>query len=165
MAVQNVQASPGMIAPPVLSKTDQGSLNAWSKKEYCAKNILGCMVSDLTLQQILHKDTVVEMWDLIHQENKNKTKLIQAELQDKLAALHCPKKGNMHTHIDKIRDMWEQLSAAGVYLTDKEKALNMLRSLSSTCAIFVSQLSVSAHMNGKSINPETLIVNLLQEYD
>ncbi|EGN99121.1 hypothetical protein SERLA73DRAFT_73678 [Serpula lacrymans var. lacrymans S7.3] len=104
-----------------LNQTDQEALNAWLKKEFCARNILGQTIPDSTLRKVLHKDTVAEMWQLIVQENENKTKLVQAELRDWLAALQCPEKGNMRTHIDKLRDMWEQLSAAGVHFSDKEK--------------------------------------------
>ncbi|EGN93879.1 hypothetical protein SERLA73DRAFT_144899 [Serpula lacrymans var. lacrymans S7.3] len=59
--------------------------------------------------------------------------------------------------------MWEQLSSAGVQLSDKEKSF--MRSLPSNYATFVSQLFASAHMTGNTIDPETLIVYLLQEFD
>ncbi|EGN94826.1 hypothetical protein SERLA73DRAFT_77559 [Serpula lacrymans var. lacrymans S7.3] len=83
----------------------------------------------------------------------------------RLAAVRCPKKGDMRTRIDKIRDMWEQLSSAGVHLSIKDKSSIVMRSLPPAYASFISSLSAAAHMNGKTVDPETLITYLLQEYN
>ncbi|EGO01676.1 hypothetical protein SERLA73DRAFT_70844 [Serpula lacrymans var. lacrymans S7.3] len=129
--------APKLLPPPplpggtaqMISQAQHEALATWTKKEFLARNILGQKIPDSTLQKILHKTTVADMWQSIVQENKNKTKLVQSELRDRLAALRYSEKSDMRTHIDRICDMWEQLSAAGIQLSDKEKLSNIIRSL------------------------------------
>ncbi|EGO04807.1 hypothetical protein SERLA73DRAFT_68473 [Serpula lacrymans var. lacrymans S7.3] len=73
------QATVTTSPPAAVSKANQEALDAWWKKEYQAgnMNMLGCTIPDLTLQRILNKPTIANIWAMICQENENKSMLHQ----------------------------------------------------------------------------------------
>ena len=105
------------------------------------------------------------MWSTIKAEYESKTALVQSDLRAQFQTLRCPERGDLRAHLDKLSQMWEDLCAAGVSITDAERSSIITNSLPTGYSSYVSHLSAAAHLMGKSLDTDTLTSYLLQEHD
>ena len=100
--------------------TAPDQLIEWEKAENKARNLLAQRLADSTLRKVFKKDTVAKMWTTISDEFEKKTSLVQSDLRAKFQSLRCPKRGDLRTHLDKMSELWEELCAVGVTISDEE---------------------------------------------
>ncbi|EMD35101.1 hypothetical protein CERSUDRAFT_97016 [Gelatoporia subvermispora B] len=83
-------------------------------------------------------DTVAKMWDWIVGEFKDKTPLVQSNALKRFQTLCCPDNGNIAKHLDLLGKMIEELSAIGVNVSNKDYSAQILKSVPSQFADYLS---------------------------
>jgi hypothetical protein len=137
----------------------------WKEREYLARAQLARVVRDLTLQKIAKRDTVAQMWTVIKDEYESKTELVQADLRTRFYTIHCPEKGDLRAHLDKLQIMHGELATVGVTIGEAEYRSVIMQSLPKAYASYLSALTSAAHMSKVSLTPDTIITYLQNEYD
>lgn len=79
--------------------------------------------------------------------------------------MKCAENGNVHTHLDEMLAMHENLTTIGVGIDDTELVSIIVRSLPNTYQNFIAPVANSAHMSGVTLTPTSLVLYVHQEYD
>jgi hypothetical protein len=94
--------------------------------EYARKENLACFgladrLLDSLFQQVLHYDTIAEMWETLESDFTSKNlSLVQADMHEKFQSLRCAEKGDLRAHLAKLQSMVDNLAACGVEISDTE---------------------------------------------
>jgi hypothetical protein len=145
--------------------TEAEPLKKWQEKEFLARWQLTRAIKDVTLQKIVTKSAVHEMWTAIKTEFETKSALVQADLRAKFSSIRCPEKGDVRAHLDDIRTANAQLASVGVKIEDSEYSSTIMKSLPRSYANHLSSLSAAARMMGKTLDPNSIMMYVLEEYE
>lgn len=141
-------------------------LKAWKKREAKARDLLARLVPDTVLRRMKRNgDSVAAMWSWICGEFEDKTPLVQSSTLERFQTLRCGESGNVAKHLDTLGEMVEELSAIGVDISDKDYAAQILRSIPTQYADYLSGMMNAAQLLGKEISPDQAVQFIKQEYE
>jgi len=130
---------------PIPAGTPESSLTSDQKKT--ARYVLSRVIPDSMLRKI-YSDTrpVKDMWNLLSTEFEQKTSLVQADLRAKFHSYRCPEKGDIRIHLNRLRQMHQDLQNIGVLIGDEDYAAIIMQSLPSSFADFVANIAAAAQL-------------------
>jgi gag-polypeptide of LTR copia-type len=91
--------------------------------------------------------------------------MITINLQKRLHDVRCTENGNIHTHLNNICTMQEELTSLGTVLSQPDFSAIILESLPKTYDQFLSAITATASVLKQDLNPEDLIQAIIDEYD
>ncbi|EMD33623.1 hypothetical protein CERSUDRAFT_98186 [Gelatoporia subvermispora B] len=139
---------------------------AWRKKEAKARDLLARLVPDSVLRRMKRNgDSVADMWIWICSEFEDKTPLVQSNMLERFQTTRCSEHGDVSKHLDTLGEMVEELSAIGVEVSDQDYCAQILKSVPSQYADFLSGMMNAGRLLGTFITPDQAIQYLKQEYE
>jgi hypothetical protein len=98
-------------------------------------------------------------------EFEQKTALVQADLHAKFHSYRCPEKGDIKIHLNRLRQMHQDLQNIGVLIEDRDYAAILMQSLPSSYADFVANIAAAAQLVQVELTVDKLQHQLEQEFD
>jgi hypothetical protein len=86
---------------------------------------------------------------------------LRCRLQDE----RCEDNGNIHTHFDTLRSMCEDLAALRDNLGDKDFGTMVIGSLPHSYDSYLSTITATLSVLGTKLNPDTLMLSIIDEFD
>ena len=114
-----------------------------------------------------NKPTVRERWELIVKEYSQKGAYAQTDMCSRFLESRYPEKGNVREFLEGLRTKREELVTMGVKIDDKDYLSTIISSLPFNLSTFTSGQLTSAQLytTTRSIEPDTLIFMISEEYD
>ena len=141
-------------------------LAKWERDEEIAQYILSRVIPDSMLWKIYSETKPVsQMWTMLTTEFEQKTALVQADLRAKFHSYRCPEKGDIRTHLSRLRQMHQELQNIGVTIDDRDYVAIIMQSLPSTYADFVANIAAAAQLVMVDLTVDKLQHQLEQEFD
>ena len=91
--------------------------------------------------------------------------MITIELWKWLHDTRCAENGNIRTHFDNMRTMWEELAGLGATISEPDFSSIILGSLPKSYDQFISAVTTTASVLKQELNPEELMQAIIDEYD
>jgi len=117
----------------------------WQETEYLARWQLTRAIKDVTLQRVITKSAVSEMWKAIQADFESKSSLVQADL-------------------DELQSLQAELAAVGITISDEEQVSIIMKSLPRAYGHHLSSIAASAHLTGTKLTPSAVVSYVLEEY-
>ena len=127
----------GEIAKP---EVEVEGRNTWEEKDDAAKTILCLSLDDTQLPYVLMATTSKEMWDKLGDAYEEKS---TANVMQLKAQFHNFKKcggDRMQMHINKLRELVQQLTAVGASIDEQDQIIVLLKSLPEEYKMMVTAL-------------------------
>jgi hypothetical protein len=141
-------------------------LAKWDRNGDTARYILSRVIPDSMLRKVYSDTRPVDlMWNMLTVEFEQKTSLVQADLHAKFHSYKCPEKGDIRIHLNRLRQMHQDLENIGVTIDDKDYAAIIMQSVPSTYSDFCANIAAAAQLVRITISVDQLQHQLEQEYD
>lgn len=149
-----------------LNEMYENEADQWDKDELVARYILSRVIPDSMLRKIYSETrSVKEMWEMLTKEFEQKTSLIQADLRAKFQNYRCPEKGDIRIHLNRLRQMHQDLENIGVTIEDGQYAAIIMQSLPSSYSDFMANIAAAAQLVNIKITADNIQHQLEQEFD
>ena len=87
------------------------------------------------------------------------------DLRRRLQDVRCEDNGNIRTHFDNLRNMREELAALSESIPDRDFTAIILGSLPKSYDTYLSAITATLSVLGKEVDPDALILSVIDEYD
>ena len=158
-------AAAGTLTPTAARVAYETELAAWRKGEATIKQLIASTISDSQFMKIFTKPTVCEIWNELKKEHESKSLMVSVDLRRRLHELRCGERDDAREHFAKMRAMREDLAAMGHSPSDDDLCAIVLGSMSNSYEPFISALSATSRVLGKSLKPDELMDVLTEEYE
>jgi gag-polypeptide of LTR copia-type len=164
---QGTTDSAGVTTPP---KSDE--IEAY-KKELCeftqnraiALQQIASTIPDTLYLRIKGKVTVKDAWDALTKEFETRSHMFTIDLCRRLQDERLDNQGNVHAHFETMRTLREDLASLGKAITDNDFATMLLGSLPKGYDTYLSAITATMSVMGRTLDPDTLIMTITDEYD
>ena len=151
-----------------LTPTDEDSVTAhtkWTQTEDMLTKQLARCIKDATLHSVATDH--IRCRNVRSHSNPYRRRPILLEPTNARSSrtCDCPDKGNVRQHLTNICAAHDELINVGITITDKDYTSVMIRSLPKLYSDHISHLSAAAHLVGKKMDPDTMMIYIVEEYD
>ena len=146
-------------------KTYKAELREWLQKEAIVSQQIASTIPDSLYLRIKGKSSVKEAWDLLKSDFEKRSRLFMIDLRRRLQDERCEDSGNIRTHFDTMRTMWEDLAALGEVLTDNDFSAMLIGSLPRSYNNYLSAITATLSVLKKELDPDALMLSILDEFD
>ena len=108
---------------------------------------------------------VKEVWDTLCAKHKKKALTVLVDIHCHIYKLKCKDESQVHTHLETLVKMQEQLERMGAGLPDTDLVTIILRSLLKSYRPLINVISMSATHMKVGLMPEKVIKSLLDEFE
>ena len=91
--------------------------------------------------------------------------MITIKLRKRLGNTDCVENGNIHTHLDNIQTLQEELASLGTILSEPDFSAIVLGSLPKSYNQFLSAITATASVLKQELNPKDLMQTIINEYN
>ena len=160
-------ARPTPADPDNPTAAERESMAKWDRNDRVARYLLSQRLPDSTAVRMHVHHTAKARWDRVTDEFTAKSAYVQNDLETTFREMKCPKDRDARAFFTSLRYKREELSAAGVSITDKEYQRTVLRGIPAELATFAASLLSGARIfsSNPTIDTETLIEHLCEEAD
>jgi hypothetical protein len=139
----------------------------WDHEDLVAAFLLAQRLPDATAMHLEQFPTAQARWSILSQEYTAKSAYAQNDLEDAFLEMRCPQGGDVRDFLTSLRHKREQLTAAGVQITNRDYRRTVLRGIPDKLATFASQLLTATHAASPSTDmaTDTLIGHICEEAD
>ncbi|KZP05325.1 hypothetical protein FIBSPDRAFT_967392 [Athelia psychrophila] len=109
--------------------------------------------------------TVSDAWKLLKEDFEKRSRMYMVDLRRRLQDQRCKESGDVRTHFDIMCTMREDIAALGDDLTDDDFGAMLLGSLPRSYDNYLSAISATLSVLGKSLDPESFILSVTDEFD
>ena len=129
-----------------ITTAEQESMTKWDRNDRVARYLLSQRLPDSTAVRMRVYHTAEERWSRVTDEFTAKSAYAQNDLETTFREMKCPKDGDARAFFTSLRYKREELSAAGVSITDKEYQRTVLRGIPAELATFAASLLSGARI-------------------
>jgi hypothetical protein len=152
--------------PSNVTEDKQKSIEKWDHKDLVTRYLLSQRLPDSTAVRMGAYPTAKARWDRVNDEFTAKSVYAQNDLESTFYDMRCAKGGDVHVFLTSLRYKREELSAAGVSISDKEYQRTVLKGILEELARFASGILSSACIfKVSTVDTETLIDHICEEAD
>jgi hypothetical protein len=152
--------------PSNVMEDKQKSIEKWDHKDLVTRYLLSQRLPDSTAVRMGAYPTAKARWDRVNDEFTAKSVYAQNDLESTFYDMRCAKGGDVHVFLTSLRYKREELSAAGVSISDKEYQRTVLKGILEELARFASGILSSACIfKVSTVDTETLIDHICEEAD
>ena len=152
-----------------LKPTDEETAAAekWVYDDQVAQYLLSQRLPDSTVVRMGPYSTAALRWERVTNEFTAKSVFAQNDLETTFYDMRCPRGGDVRVFLRGVQFKREELTAAGVYITNKDYQRTVLRGIPEELARFASTILSSAHLvhHVTTVDTETLIEHICEEAD
>jgi hypothetical protein len=143
------------------------ALERWDHEDLVASYLLAQRLPDTTALHLEEFPTAQERWRTLSQEYTAKSAYAQNDLEDAFLEMRCPRGGDVRDFLTSLHHKREQLTAAGVQITNRDYRRTVLRGIPDDLATFASQLLTATRAADPSTDmaTDTLIGHICEEAD
>jgi hypothetical protein len=143
------------------------ALERWDHEDLVASYLLAQRLPDTTALHLEQFPTAQGRWSILSREYTAKSAYAQNDLEDAFLEMRCPRGGDVRDFLTSLRHKREQLTAAGVQITNRDYRRTVLRGIPDDLATFASQLLTATRAADPSTDmaTDTLIGHICEEAD
>ena len=142
----------------------QKAVSDWTRKEAIVLQQIVSTIPDALYLKIKGK-TVSEAWKVLKDNFEKRSHMFTIDLQRRLQDVRCEDNGNICTHFDNLHNMRKELAALSESIPDQDFAAIILGSLPKSYDTYLSAITATLSVLGKEVNPDALILSVIDEYD
>ena len=102
---------------------------------------------------------------MLKDDFEKRSHIFTIDLQRRLQDVCCKDNRNVHTHFDNLRNMREELTALSESIPDRDFTAIILGSLPKSYDTYLSTITATLSILGKEVDPDALILSIIDEYD
>lgn len=148
-----------------LITTHEMKLVEWSKGEAIVKQLIASMIPDSLFIRIRSKLTASDIWTALSNDFEKKLRMVSVDLRRCLQDERANEKDDLRVHFDTLRMMRENLSAMGHPPSDDDFYAIILGSLPSSYDPYISAVTATSSVLGKTLGADDLMLTLTEEYE
>ena len=140
------------------------AVSDWTQKEAIVLQQIVSTIPDALYLKIKGK-TVSEAWKVLKDDFEKRSRMFTIDLQRWLQDVCCEDNRNVCTHFDNLRNIREELAALSESIPDRDFTAIILSSLPKFYDTYLSAITATLSVLGKEVNPDALILSIINEYD
>jgi hypothetical protein len=149
--------------PAKVPDDERKAVEDWEFENLAARYLLSQWLPDSIAIRLQSLTTTKARWDRLVFEFTMQSVYAQNDLEEAFFNMRCTKGIDVRTFLTALRYKRKELSATGVWITQREYQRTILKSLPDELAKFVAQLLVSAHHSGFMLDTDILISSVIEE--
>lgn len=141
-------------------------VSTWKKDGAKARTALGKVLPNSMYVEVAKRGrTFHQMWSEIETRIERITKHQRSNLKGQLNQIKCGERDNVHTHLNNMESIYQQLSTRGATISDEDYVDAIIRSMPHSYQNLLSSLLTIYDEMGRTITPETIKSKIRTEYD
>ena len=162
--------APTISSPP--TATDTVALEAYDKElkafksgQAIVKQAIASTIPDGLFLRVKDEKTAAILWKKVAEEFEKKSKMVTVDLRRRLQDERCTDTGNVRTHLEKLQTLRTDLIGMGADPGDENFTAIILGSLPPSYDPYLSAITATSTILGKTLSPDDLIRGLNEEAD
>ena len=148
-----------------ISEQRTKEINLYLQEEAVVFQQIASTIPDTLYLKIKGKKTVKEAWDALKSDFEKRSHMITIDLRKRLQDTRCTETGNVRTHFDNMRTLREELAGLGTTISEQDFSAIILGSLPKSYDQFLSAVTATASVLKQELDPEDLMLAIVDEYD
>jgi hypothetical protein len=137
----------------------------WAASKRTVKHTIAASVPNSVFNKIKSSTCAKDAWDTLKVLFKGRSQMIVMDLRRKIQSLKCREDENIHTHLDNVANLREQLAVMGTAIPDSKYATILLSSIPSTYDTMTSAMLTAARLGNTTLTPSLVISLIFNEYN
>jgi hypothetical protein len=127
------------------------------------KHAIAASVPDSVFNKIKSSIHTKDAWDALKASFEGRSQMISVDLRRKIQSLKCGEDENVHTHLDNVANLREQLAAMGTTIPNSASIL--LGSIPTSYETMTSAMSTAAKLGNTTLTPAIVTSLIIDKYD
>ena len=164
---QDVTDAAGTVTRPKPEEieTYKKDLREWTQNRAIAMQQIASTIPDTLYLRIKGKGTVKDAWDALTKEFETRSRMFTIDLRRRLQDERCNDQGDVRAHFETMRALREDLASLGEAISDSDFATMLLGSLPKGYDTYLSAITATMSVMGKSLDSDALMMTITDEYD
>ena len=157
----------GTVTPPKAEEVEtyKKELREFMQNRAIALQQIASTIPDTLYLRIKGKVTVKDAWDTLTKEFETRSRMFTIDLRRRLQDERCDDQGDVRVHFETMRTLREDLASLGEAITDNDFATMLLGSLPKGYDTYLSAITATMSVMGKTLDPDALMMTITDEYD
>jgi hypothetical protein len=158
--------------PAVLTPAEVAAAEAYDKElkvyksgQAIVKQVIASTIPDALFLRVKDANTAAELWKKVAEEFEKKSRMVTVDLRRRLQDERCNEIGNVRTHLEKLQTLHTDLIGMGADPGDENFTAIILGSLPPSFDPYLSAITATSTLLGKTLSPDDLIRGLNEEAD
>ena len=122
-------------------------------------------VPDSILIEVRNLATAKEVWEAVCAKHETKALTIKVNMRCHMYEMKCKDESNVHTHLETLMKVQEQLSGMNAALTNDNLVTVILGSLPKSYHPLINAITMSAAHTKTKLVPDQVIGTLIDEFE
>jgi hypothetical protein len=157
----------GMLTEEERKKTEEYEANLfrWQSDEAIIKQAIASLISDSLFLEVRKKETARDMWEAVKSQREKKSRMVTVDMRRRLQAEKCAEKGDVHTHLNKLLALREDLASMGGSITDEDFTTIVLGSIPQSYDTYIAAITATSSLLNQTLSSTNLIDTIRDECD
>jgi hypothetical protein len=163
---------PAHLQKPKLTEAEEEELeelekrqDEYDQRESMIKAQIFTTIPESLIIEFQKLETAHKIWEAVCARHEKKALTIQVDVRRRMYEMKCQDESNVRKHLEALAKMQEQLASMDAGLSKTEFVTVILGSLPKSYRPVINSMSMSASFAKVQLEPDTVISNLIDEFE